>query len=395
MDTLTVEKVNQAIQLLSEKDVDLWLTFVRETSAGGDPVLPLIYGHDLTWQSALLISSKGDRIAIVGRFEAEAARRIGAYDSVILYDQSIRPILIETLSRLNPTKIAINYSINDVTADGLSHGMYLLLSEYLSGTPYWDRIISAEGLIASLRSRKTPEEIQRIRGATATAEKIYERTFDYLHVGLSEIEVADYMLGCVRENKVETAWDVANCPTVNTGPESAVGHTGPTGLRLRPGHLVHFDFGVKQNGYCSDLQRTVYILRRDETSPPEPVIRAFDTLVRAIQATVSGMRPGISGKQVDEIARDVVIQAGYPEYMHATGHHVGRTTHDGAGVLGPPWERYGTTPDYLLEPGQVYTIEPGISVPGYGHIGIEEMVLVNESGVEYLSHPQFELILRR
>ena len=64
-------------------------------------------------------------------------------------------------------------------------------------------------------------------------------------------------------------------------------------------------------------------------------------------------------------------------------------------VLGPPCERYGTTPDYLLEPGQVYTIEPGISVPGYGHIGIEEMVLVNESGVEYLSHPQFELILLR
>jgi Xaa-Pro aminopeptidase len=203
------------------------------------------------------------------------------------------------------------------------------------------------------------------------------------------------MLGCLSEYKVETAWESASCPAINTGPESPVGHSGPTQLRIKTGHLVHFDFGVKQNGYCSDLQRTVYILRRAEDSPPEPVTKAFDTLVRAIQATVTAMKPGMPGREVDSIARQIVIQAGYPEYMHATGHHVGRTTHDGAGVLGPPWERYGKTPDYLLESGHVYTIEPGISVPDYGHIGIEEMVLVTGTGAEYLSHPQFELILHK
>jgi Xaa-Pro aminopeptidase len=394
MSTLVQEKIQQAVEILREKEIDLWLTFVRETSAGGDPILPLIYGLDLTWQSALFISRSGECIAIVGRFEAEAAKRTGAYDTVIHYDHSIQPALIEVLERLNPNRIAINYSVNDVHADGLSYGMYQLLRKYLDGTPFLDKLESAEGLNSSLRGQKTQSEINRIKTAIRTTLDIYEQTFNFIKVGMTEQQVSDYMHALLVEYCVQAAWEYINCPTVNTGPDSAVGHVGPTDLTFSPGHLVHFDFGVRQDDYCSDIQRVVYYLKPGEKRPPTEVQRGFDTVVLAIQQAVKAMKPGSFGKDIDNVARHVITNAGYPEYLYATGHQLGRAAHDGAGILGPEWERYGNTPNYLLEPGQVYTVEPGLFVPDYGYIGIEEDVVVTENGAEFLGKPQTELVIK-
>jgi Xaa-Pro aminopeptidase len=394
MSSLVQEKVAQAVRILQELDVDLWLTFVRETGGGGDPVLPLIYGHDLTWQSALMLSKAGDRIAIVGRMESETARRTGAYDQVILYDQSIQPELLGAITRLNPGRIAINYSVDDVHADGLTYGMYQLLRRYLDGTPYLSRLESAEKIHAALRGRKTPAEIERIRKAIFTTNEIFSRTFDYIKLGMTEIQVSDYMHSQLDEFGVRAAWDYLNCPTVNTGPDSVIGHVGPTSLEISPGHIVHFDFGVLQDDYCSDIQRAVYFHRPGESSPPPEVQRGFETIRQAIQRAVEAIKPGLSGSQVDQIARQTVVDAGYPEFLYATGHQIGRVVHDGAGLLGPQWDRYGETPNLLLEAGQVYTVEPGLVVPGYGYIGLEEDVLVTAEGAEYLGEPQRELIIK-
>lgn len=392
MTTLIQEKVNQATGILEEKDIDLWLTFVRETSAGGDPVLSLIYGHDLTWQSALILTRSGERIAILGHYEAEAARRTGAYTTILPYDQSMRPTLLETLERLQPRQIAINYSPHDVHADGLTYGMYQLLREYLAGTPWSERLVSAAAIIGALRSRKTLTEVERIKAAIATTERIYQLTYAIARPGMTESEVGRFMHAQMDAFNVSEAWDLANCPAVNTGPESSVGHVGPTELVIQPGHLLHFDFGVRQDEYCSDIQRMMYFLKPGEKEAPEAVRKGFETIVNAIQAAVAAMRPGKLGREIDAIARGIVTQAGYPEYMYATGHHLGRLAHDGAGVMGPLWDRYGDTPNYPLEAGHVYTVEPGLPVPGYGYIGIEEDVLVTEEGAVFLGPPQTELI---
>jgi len=394
MSALVQEKVQQAIGILQEMDVDMWLTFVRETSAGSDPVLPLIYGLDLTWQSALILTKNGERIAIVGRLEAEAARRTEAYDQILYYDQSIQPELIKVLKRLNPNRIAINYSVNDVHADGLSYGMYQLLCKYLQGTPYLSKLESAEKLHSALRGRKTTYEIQCIRNAIRTTFAIFQRTYEYIKIGLTEEQVSDFMHAQLDNFRVKPAWELINCPTVNAGPDSPIGHVGPTQLKISPGHIVHFDFGVLQDEYCSDIQRVVYFLRPDEKAPPPEVQRGFDTVREAIQRAFKAMKPGVTGKYIDQLARQTVTNAGYPEYPYGTGHQVGRVVHDGAGMLGPAWERYGDTPNYLLEAGQVYTIEPGLAIPGYGYLGIEEDVLVTPSGAEYLGDPQVELITK-
>ena len=113
MPSIVAEKLDQAVAILNELRIDCWLTFVRETGDAGDPALPLVLGRNLTWQSALIVTREGDRVAIVGNYDADAVRTIEGWTDVVPYVQGIRDPLVETLDLIKPRSIAINYSPDD------------------------------------------------------------------------------------------------------------------------------------------------------------------------------------------------------------------------------------------------------------------------------------------
>jgi Xaa-Pro aminopeptidase len=370
------------------------LTFVRETSGVRDPVLDLLIGAgDLTWPSALILTRSGEKIAIVGNLEKEAIERLDIFTEIYGYDKSVRELLRDVITRLDPRQIAVNTSRNNVHADGLTHAMYEFLKDYLGDTPYIHRFISAEPIINSLRGRKTSAEQERIRRAVEITEEIFQKTFAFIKVGMTEIQIADYMHGLMKEYGVDFAWPRENNPAVNSGPNSPVGHSGPTDIKVESGHIIHFDFGVKFEDYCSDIQRVVYVLREGETAAPKEVQRGFVVIRSAIEESRAAMKAGVTGNSIDLIARGIVTDSNYPEFNYALGHQLGRVAHDGGALLGPFWEKYGDSPNQKLEVGQVFTIEPGLAVPNYGYIGLEEDVLVTKDGAQYFHEPQKELVL--
>ncbi len=194
---------------------------------------------------------------------------------------------------------------------------------------------------------------------------------------------------------LEPAWDREQCPGVFSGPAAAEAHAGPTDRTIEPGHLMHVDFGVRKDGYCSDLQRTWYFLRPGELDAPAAIKRGFQTIVEAILEAARAMRPGRPGAEIDDIARHYITSRGYAEYPHGTGHQIGRQAHDGGAGILPRWERYGQTPFLPIEEGQCFTLEPRLFVEGHGVVTCEEIVCVTPEGGSFLSPPQDRLYLVR
>lgn len=391
--TLVKQKVAQAAVILEEEGIDCWVLLARESDVLGDPSLPFVAGISVTWESAFVLTAAGERIALVGTADVPNVEGTGAWPEVIGYVEGISAPFRTLMERLDPKTIALNFSPGNYMADGLTYGMWLNVQRWLAGTPYRDRIVSGEPVVSKLRGRKSPEEQRRIRRAVATTVEIWDALQDWLRPGASEREIAAYMHDQCARRGVGTSWDARYCPTVTAGPDSPIGHTGPTEVKLRPGHLLAIDFGVRQDDYVSDMQRTFYVVRDGETEPPAAVREAFARVDAAIQLGAAALKPGIAGWEVDAVMRGYFEANGLPEWRYGVGHQMGRATHDGGAMLGPRWERYGNTPNEPVEVDQVYTFEIGFPVPGFGFVVAEEDVLVKADGVEWLAPPQRELIV--
>ena len=393
MQSIYKEKIQQAIQILNELNIDMWLTYVRETETIRDPSLDLILGTNCTWQSAFIITKSGETIAIVGSLDVANIKSKNLFNEVIGYVQGIKDDLMKVLEKFNPQKSAINFSRNSNLADGLTHGMYLDLIDKLDGSPFVDRLVSSEEIISLLRGRKSPTEIELMKEAIKITLEIFDLVSKFIKPGVSEKQIAEFILNEVDKRGLETAWDKEYCPSVFTGPDTAGAHAGPTDRLVQKGHVLNIDFGVKYKGYCSDLQRTWYILRDNENDAPPEVKKGFQVIVDSIQKAADFMKPGSIAYEVDAVARNYIVENGYEEYPHALGHQVGRKAHDGGVIFAPRWERYGEIPYKKIGIDEVYTLEPRLTIPGFGIATVEEEVVVRENGVEFLSEPQKEIYL--
>jgi len=387
------EKIQQAIGILNEKNIDMWLTFVRESSITSDPVMEMIVGDQCTWQSAFIICKDGDTIAIVGSLEKDKYEKNGLYKNVVGYIQSVREPLVEYIKSKDPKNIAINYSKDSVLADGLTYGMYQIFLDHLQGTDYVNRLVSSEEIISALRGRKSATEISIMREAIKETLKIFDSVTKYIKPGVSEIQIADFIKKIVVKKGFGLAWEEDHCPAVFTGPDTQGAHSGPTNRKVKHGHLVNIDFGITYKGYCSDLQRTWYVLKKGEKQAPPEVEKGFNVIRDSIQMVADKLKPGVKGCDMDDIARNYILVQGYEEYPHGLGHQVGRQVHDGGAGLFPRWERYGNTPFMGLEEFQVFTIEPRLTVVRYGTSTLEEEVVLTKDGCKFLSKPQKKLML--
>jgi Xaa-Pro aminopeptidase len=358
-----------------------------------DPMLDFLIAADVTWHSAFIVTKSGKSYAIVGQMDTQTIEDLGVYTKVKGYVEGIKDQLLETLKKINPSTIALNYSKDSEVCDGLSHGMYLTLHELLSEIGFADRIVPAEKVASSLKARKTADEIERMKKAIDHTQDIFHMVTYFIEPGRTEKEIAEFMIEEVEKRNLDFAWEVSHCPAVFTGPATAEAHYKPTDRKVERGHVLNMDFGVKVDDYCSDLQRTFYILAEGEMGAPPEVQKGFETIVTSIEMARQALKPGVIGRDVDAVARGHIVSEGYEEYPHGLGHQVGRFAHDGTALLGPAWEKYANKPFEPVEEGMVFTIEPRLKVPERGIVTIEEMVLVTKDGAEFISDPQKDLIL--
>lgn len=237
--------------------------------------------------------------------------------------------------------------------------------------------VPLSNIVEDQRMVKSDEEVATMQRAAKISEECFLHILEFIKPGLMETEVAIEMERFMRSRGAE---GLAFETIVASGPRSSLPHGRPTERVLEVGDFITLDFGAKYGGYCSDMTRTMVI---GEVSDEQKKI--YHIVLEAHMKALEAVKPGILGKDLDKIARDVITEAGYGEFFgHGLGHGVGRNVHElpSCGKMG----------DIPLAPGHVVTIEPGIYLPNWGGVRIEDMVLVTEEGYRNFNSTSKDLI---
>jgi Xaa-Pro aminopeptidase len=232
-----------------------------------------------------------------------------------------------------------------------------------------------------LRLVKQSHELELLKRAIALTDETFAHICDWIQPGMTEKEVQWEIL----RKMVELGADGAAFETiVASGPNGSMPHAHAGQRRIQAGELITIDMGARYKGYCADMTRTICL-----GEPADPrMFEVYNAVLRAMKTCESGIRGGITGKEADVLARDTLEDlAQY--YVHGTGHGVGLQIHEGP-TLSPR-----APEDMQVPAGSVVTVEPGVYIPGWGGVRIEDCVLVTENGAEVLTQSPTRLVISR
>ncbi len=361
-----VERVERLRQRLAEWQVDALLITQDVSRYYLSGFYSLDHGLDIAGQ--LLIGS--DRMLLVtdGRYTEQATREAPGVPLVIR-QTGFGPILAETIRQHGWKSVGFQAEWVSVAAHQsmLDEGKGAFALKPLSN------------IVEPLREFKDESELALIRKAQQITDETFTHLQGWLRPGLTEKEVAWE----IQRFMVERGAETTSFPSiVASGPNAALPHAVPTERKLEQGEPITIDMGTRYQGYCSDMTRTVCL-----GEPDAKLREVYAVVLRAQLACEEGLRAGIAGQAADALARDAITQAGYGEYyVHGTGHGVGLEVHEA-----PRMSRYNS--EAALGAGAVVTIEPGIYIPGWGGVRIEDMGVITPTGVSILTQSPKELML--
>lgn len=311
---------------------------------------------------SLLINKKMAILITDSRYTIEAQAQAKDFE-VITYRKDLITELSVLLGRLKTKVLGFE-------GDHLTWEQHRQLAKRLKDLKSPIRMVPTDGTIGRMREVKDRGELKAMKAAADIMSSVLDEVLYGLEPGRTEIEVAREIEELARDAGAE---GMAFPPIVASGPNAALPHAMPSQRRIRPKDPIIFDVGVRLNGYCSDMTRTIFL------EPPGPKFKNIYRIVRQAQlAALEYIRPGEDSSSVDSIARDIIKDAGFGDYFgHSLGHGVGLATHE------PP--RLSPRDPVTLEEGMVVTVEPGIYIPGKGGVRLEEMVAIEKRGPRILT----------
>jgi Xaa-Pro aminopeptidase len=291
------------------------------------------------------------------------------------FDRSYDEAIVELLARSGVARVGIEAAYLPVGRfNAISAGMAANAPLSLQATSGVPVLVPTERIVEGARMIKDVDEIAALREGGRRLAGVAAAVPALVREGRTEHEIARDIEDALREaGFARPAFETI----VASGPNSALPHARPTDRLVQAGDPTVLDFGGVYDGYCVDLTRTVQL-----GAVSGPLAKLYAAVAEAQQAAIEAVRPGVASSAIDAAARSVLVRQGLGEaFGHGTGHGLGLEVHEDPRIARPS----DRLPDVLVEPGMVFTIEPGAYVPGLGGVRIEDDVLVTDTGCEVLT----------